>query len=81
MQKRDLNKTALQLYINHTHARMRRRESAAHPQNTPLQENTSRGLFLYVKRVLKDFNYKKLLLTVVKRNFLTLKKQMNKKTN
>ena len=45
-----------------------------HPQNTFHQENTSGGLLLYVKRVLKDLSYKKLLFTVVKRNLLTLKK-------
>ena len=48
-------------------------ESTAHPQNTTPQENTSGRLLLYVKRVLKDLNYKKLLFTVVKRNLLTLK--------
>ena len=31
------------------------------------------GLFLYVKRTLKNLNYKKLLLIVVKRSLLTLR--------
>ena len=73
MQKLDHNKVALQLYSNHTHARMRPRESTAHPQNTSSQENTSGRLLLYLTRVLKDLNYKKLLFTVAKRNLLTLK--------
>ena len=47
---------------------MRLRESAAHPQNTSLQENTSGGIFLYAKRVLKYLNQKKLSFTVFKRN-------------
>ena len=52
----------------------------AYPQNTFLQENTSGGLVLYVRRILKDLNYKKLLLTVVKRKLLTHKKK-GKKSN
>ena len=39
----------------------------------PLQENTSGGLPLHVKRMLKDLNYKKVLFTVVKRNLLAIK--------
>ena len=39
---------------------------------TSPQENTSGGLLLYVKRVLKDLNYRKLLLIAVKGNLLTL---------
>ena len=42
----------------------------------PLRENTSGGLALQLKRILKDLNYKKLLFTVAKRNLLTLR--MNK---
>ena len=42
-------------------------------KNTSPQENTSERLLLYVKIVLKDLNYKKLLFTTVKRNSLTLK--------
>ena len=49
------------------------------PAEHPLQENTSWRLLLYVKRDLKDLNYKMLLFTVVKRNLITLKnKQINK---
>ena len=51
---------------------MRPQEAIPHLQNTYLQENTSGGLLVYVKRVLKDLNYEKLLFTVVKRNLLTL---------
>ena len=49
------------------------RKFAAHPQNNIVQENTPEELLLYVKRVLKDYNYKRLLITFVKRNSLTLK--------
>ena len=73
MLERDLNKITLQLYWNHTHSRMRPRKLAAHAQNNLLQENTSGGLFLYVKRVLKDLNYKKFLFTVVKKKLFTHK--------
>ena len=45
-------------------------------KNTLRWENTFEGLLLHVKRILKDLNLKKFLLTVVKRNLLTLK--MNK---
>ena len=59
MQKRDLNKAALQLYGNYS---------------TSAEYSTSGehlwGLRLYVKGVLKDLNYKTLLFTVVKRNFI-----------
>ena len=88
MQKRNLNNATLQLYLNYTYAcscsrnytRPCSRKSAAHSQNNPLQGSTSGGLVLYVKRVLKDLNYKTLLFTVVKRNILTLKinKYINK---
>ena len=58
---------------------MRPQEAIAHLQNTYFQENISGELLLYVKRVLKDLNYEKLLFTVVKRNLLTLKnKYINK---
>ena len=70
MQKRDPNKATSQLHSNHTHAQIRPRKFAAHLQNT------SMGLLLHVKRILKDLNYKKVLFTVVKRNLLTL--EMNK---
>ena len=76
MQKSNLNKAALQLYQNHTHAQIRFRKFAARPQNTLLRENTSGGLLLHVKKILKDLNYKRFLFTVVKINLLTLK--MNK---
>ena len=49
------------------------RKFAAHAQNNLLQENTFGGLFLYVKRVLKDLNYKMFLITVVKKNLFTHK--------
>ena len=42
------------------------------PTEQFLWENTSEGLLLHVKRILKDLNYKKLLFTVAKRNLLTL---------
>ena len=51
------------------------REPTSYPQNTSPQENTSGRLLLYVKIVLKDLNYKKLLFTTVKRNLLTLKNE------
>ena len=44
------------------------RESKVHPQNTSPRENTSGRQLVYVKRVLKNINYKKLLFTVAKRN-------------
>ena len=47
--------------------------------NTFLRENTSGGLLLHIKGLLKDLYYKKFLFTVFKRNILTLK--MNKQTN
>ena len=71
-QKRDPNKAALQLYWNHTHARMHLRESTSHLQNTTPQQNTSGRLLLYIKIVLKDLNFD-LLFTTVKRDLLTLK--------
>ena len=45
------------------------RTSAEHP----LWQNTSGGLLLHVKRILKDLNYEKFLFTVVKRNLLAIK--------
>ena len=45
----------------------------------PLRENTSGGLTLHVKRILKVVYYEKLLFTVVKRNSLAIK--MNNKNN
>ena len=42
-----------------------------HPQSTSPQENNSGRLLLYVKIVLRDLNYKKLLFRTVKRNLLT----------
>ena len=58
---------------------MHLRELTSYPQNTSPQENTSTRLLQYVKIVLKDLNYKKLLFTTAKRNLLTLKnKKMNK---
>ena len=73
MQKRDLNKVALQLYLNPTDAGMHPQKSAAYSEHTLLQKNTSGGLLVvYVKRILIDLNYKKLLFTVVKKSLLTL---------
>ena len=79
-QKRDLKKAALPLHENQTHAQIRPRKFAAHLQDTLLRENTSGGLRLDVKRILKDLNCEKFLFTVVKRNLLTLKmdKQIKK---
>ena len=37
MQKRNLNKAALQLYQNHTYTQTRPQKFAAHPQNTLLR--------------------------------------------
>ena len=37
MQKRNLNKAALQLYQNHTYTQIRPQKFAAHPQNTLLR--------------------------------------------
>ena len=39
----------------------------------PLRENTSGGLILHVKRILKDLKYEKFLFTVVKINLLAIK--------
>ena len=50
---------------------------AAHPQITLSQENTSEGLLLYVKWILKDLIYKKLLFTIVKRNLSTYNNNNN----
>ena len=72
MQKRDLNKVALQLYLNSTNAGMHPQKSAPYSEHTLLQKNTSGGLLVYVKRILIDLNYKKLLFTVVKKSPLTL---------
>ena len=55
--------------------------AAENPQHTLLQENTSAGLLLYVKRILKDLNYKDLIFTVVIRNLLTLKSKLKKLAN
>ena len=71
--KRDLNKVALQLYKKYTHAQTHPRKFTAHPQNTLFWEDTSGGLLLHVKIILKDLIYEKFLFTVVKRNLLTLK--------
>ena len=68
-----LNKAALQLPQNHTHAQIRPKKSAAHLQNTPFWGTTFGGLLLQVKRILKGLNYEKFLLTVVKRNLLAIK--------
>ena len=76
MQKRNLDKAALQFYQNYTHAEIYLRKFAAHPQNTLLLEDTSGEMLLQIKRTLKDFSYKKILFTVFKRNLLILK--MNK---
>ena len=80
-QKRDLNKAVLQLYKNLTHAQIRPRKFSAHPQNTPLQENTSGGLILHVKIILKVFYYEKKLFTVVKRNSFAIKMDNNNNNN
>ena len=72
MQEPNLNKATLQLYGDHSHAQRICSTSA----EQPLRGNTSGGLLLHVKRILKDLNYEKLLFAVVKRNLLTVK--MNK---
>ena len=59
MQKTEFKEIALWLYWNHGHAWVHPWKFAIHPQNTLLQENTSREQRLYVKRVLKDLNCKK----------------------
>ena len=46
-----------------------RSTSAEHP----MRENTSEGLLLHVKRILKDLNYENFLFTVVKGNLLAMK--------
>ena len=73
MQKCNLNKTALQLYQNHTHAQIHPRKFTVHSQNLLLPGNTSGGLLLHVKKMLKDLNYKKFFFAIVKINLLTLK--------
>ena len=80
MQKRNLNKNILQLLKSHSHMdKPPKNTPVEHPppvaplQNTLLQENTSGELLLYVKRIWKNLNYKKLLFTVVKRNVSTIK--------
>ena len=47
----------------------------------PLRENTSGGLILHVKRILKVLYYEKFLFTVVKRNSLALKVDGNNNNN
>ena len=55
------------------------RKCAVHPHNILLQESTSEGLLLYVKRVLNGLNCKKLLFTFAKIYLLALKyKQIDK---
>ena len=58
-----------------THPKMR----SASAEHT-VSENTSRGLLLQVKRILKYLNYEKFLFTVAKRILLAIKldKQKNK---
>ena len=46
-----------------------------------LRENTSGGLILHVKRILKVLYYEKFLFTVVKRNSLAVKMDNNNKNN
>ena len=45
----------------------------AHKTSLPTSGRSLGRMLLYVKRVLNDLNYKKLLFAVVKRNLLTLK--------
>ena len=52
---------------------MRPQKITAYTHNNLPQGNTSSGLFLYVKRVLRDLNYKILLFTFVKINLFTQK--------
>ena len=61
-------KCLLTTLMSHIHAWMHPRKFAAHPQITLFQENSSGGAFLYVKRVIKDLNCKKLF-TVVKKKY------------
>ena len=72
MQKRDLNKITLQLYWNHTHARMHPPKICSTRAEQPPPGENLEGLFLYVKRVLKDLNYKKFPFTAVKKIRLLL---------
>ena len=51
---------------------MHPQKSTAHLQKMSPWENTSGRLLLYVKRVLKDLNYKKLLFKFIK--FINMKK-------
>ena len=44
------------------------------PTHRCAPKNSKYTLLLYVKRILKNINYKKVLFTVAKRNGLTLKK-------
>ena len=46
-----------------------------------LRENTSGGLILHVKRILKVLYYEKFLFTVAKRNSLTIKTDDNNNNN
>ena len=47
----------------------------------PPRENTSGGLILHVKRILKVWYYEKILFTVVKRNSLAVKMYNNNNNN
>ena len=73
MQKCHLHKTALK-----SHPRMDTPSKicSSHAEQPPPGEHLIGGLLLYVKRVLKDLNYKKLLFTVVKRNLFTHKNKL-----
>ena len=55
------------------------RKITAQTHNNLLQGNTSRGLFLYVKRVLRDLNYKILLFTFYYLHFFQYDKSRTEK--
>ena len=73
MQKRNINKATLLKSHSRTDTPPKIRSTSA---ELLLRENTSEGLILHVKRILKDLNYKRFLFTVFEINLLTLK--MNK---
>ena len=70
MQKHNLNKAALQIYLNHTPTNPEK--LTAYLWNTLQMGNTPGRLLLHVKIIKELINYK-FLFAVVKRNLLTLK--------
>ena len=73
MQKCDFKKAALQPLLKSHQRTVLPQTFQAHQQNTLLQENTSGGLLLNVKRVLKDLNYKSYYLQLLKEIYLHTK--------